>query len=181
MCALDDSQEMLCWYAATVAACSDNDKVLVSAVRALGNLFNIQVQPLPPQPAASSQLLNHSTSKQDGSNGTSSVATSNARSQASHSGGNPTPEQGGKAEVQNVSEVWWGMLCQDQAWCYQGSQCLLASLNSQTEKVLPHPQDLACVILLAAAPTSAVRLLQTSLIAVQCIVCISVSYNHTQL
>lgn len=122
----------------------DSDKVLVHTVRALGNLFAIQVRDQPQHTAhptgtsssaAELSALTSCTGQEHLSSKTSSVNNSNC--QTSTSGiidcdGDHT----GAAGMQHVPTAWWGSVCQCDTWHQPALQCLLASLNSQTEKVL---------------------------------------------
>lgn len=113
--------------------CGDNDKVLVNAVRALGNLFAIRMQEPTHDPASSSPSDNSMDTQTSCS---SSTAAAEVLTRASNANQGVHGETSGKAALLEENGAWWGSLCQDQAWFHAGLQCLLASLHSQTEKVI---------------------------------------------
>ena len=122
----------------------DSDKVLVHTVRALGNLFAIQVHDQPQHTprstgtsASSAELSALASCSRQRHSSSKVSAVNNSNCQTSTSGiidcdGDHT----GAAGMQHVPTIWWGNVCQCDTWHQPALQCLLASLNSQTEKVL---------------------------------------------
>lgn len=116
---------------------NDNDKVVVNAVRALGNLFAIHVRD-PSQHTAASAVpccatSSSRSSQQHPSDGDS--AATDIHRQGSTSSERLHQEVPASAKLPPATGVWWASLCPDQAWCQPALACLLSSLNSHIEKV----------------------------------------------
>ena len=127
-------QLMCVLSAAASTACTDNDKVQVNAIRALGNLFAIQ------HCASGSQASQY---QPDGLSTASSRQCQPERAVAGGAecrGNNESsahscdqlcgPVSGSQYGAQH--SCWWG-----EHWLDQGIDCLLMTLDSSTDKVWP--------------------------------------------